>query len=220
MADGKLVRITPGDELPYQFGNREQVGNFMEALGAWEKEKQGLVGKWGDEWVKYYTTRLPGRLIAGMDVYDKTPVGYVAHPAPLDITSAGYIASIGIEITEAVAELLNPQPEPNEADKKFEQWLAEHNILRRALEEGITPSTARAPSSWFRRTFGTNNATGLRFRVGGSQGKLNYVEKINESEDGQEYNREMHVRDANSFTVEALGDEGTINLDEIYYTAG
>lgn len=177
----KEIAVRPADELPYQFGNILQIGNIMEALGAWRKEREGIAGKWYDDVKAYFTDGVPGRAITGRDLQEYIPgVGYVTRPSPLDITSPAYPIATLIQIGEGISELLNPQPEPNEADKRFEQWLASRSVLKKMLEKAEeTRGTVGEPLS-YAQLRDIAKLGGDVYNINGGENYFRYIKDCNE----------------------------------------
>ena len=99
---------------------------------------------------------------------------------------------------------------------KWEEMIQERSKASKK-EEKPTSSTrpGRSPSSWFRREIDAMGK-GYRVKITGPDGKMDYIQRVNESGDLQEYFEEMNARNAKSLTFEAIGDDGKLSFHEGY----
>ena len=123
MADEEVVKWLKGllaahntSEYPLILGTTEQAEDLLEVIGQWGSYKSGNIpGMVYDDMIAYYNDGAPGNIITGKaeEAKDKTPVGVVTHPAPLDITSWLYwtpLVAQGIEKSySAIKNALNPE---------------------------------------------------------------------------------------------------------------
>jgi hypothetical protein len=129
----RLAAAHTTSEFPLILGTTEQAGDLLEVVGQWKGYKNGNIpGMVYDDIINYYNEGLVGNIITGRgeEARDKTPVGIVTHPAPLDITSMFYWTPL---VAQA-AELTYQAVKPAEVDEEF---MREISIADQAVIAGV-----------------------------------------------------------------------------------
>jgi hypothetical protein len=137
------------DELPLFTGNQYQIQELMDRLGTYNSLMLGGGGDIPnvvyDNTLSYYNKGRPAQIIGGLESEDRTPVGTVAHPAPLDITSCGYWTPLIIQFGERLYEAALPKVEiSNEFmnDISIAKVMAEATrIEREETERSVQPTS-------------------------------------------------------------------------------